>query len=646
MMDYPQGYAGIILRVNLTNKEIVKQELDTDLISQFIGGRGFNVKFLYDEVKPAVDPLGPDNKIIFGVGPCAGTSVPGSQRFNVTSKSPLTGFFGDSNSGGDFGAALKYAGYDMIILEGQSEVPVYLFVNDENVELREAGHLWGKTTFETRRTIEREVNDPEVCLAAIGPGGENLVRFANIISELGRAAGRTGMGAVLGSKKVKAVAVRGTRGVKVANYEMLKKLNMENYQLWHRDTEAYQGWTEYGPTRAWAAYAMCGMLPTKNFRQGTFEKDMFEELVRNRYFVKQKACISCPLGCNHSFLVRTGPYIGTIGEGTELTQLADFGPRVGNDNLALAFKADTLCDEYGVDIMDMSAVIAYAMECYENGVLTAGDTGGLKLEWGNAEAILSLIEMIIYRKGLGDTLAQGLKRAPEIIGGGSEKYAMHVKGQTLVMRNVRASKGWALMYATSSRGACHMRAWVPEGYGAGGSVAAGIWDPGVLRLVENYSAPLNPLTEEGKPELVKWCEDLRALRDTLDICHFTLYKGSVDSLNESLADLYAKFYDAVTGCSITGADGLHIGERINNLERAFNIRAGLSRKDDSLPGRMLKEPLPDGPAKGQVVNLEPMIDRYYEVRGWDKVSGVPTRDKLLELGLAYVADDLEGGNTK
>lgn len=639
MVDYPRGYTRVILRVNLTNKEIVKQKLDIDLIDKFIGGRGINGKFLYDEVKPGTDPLGPDNKVILGVGPCNGTSVPGSQRFTFTSKSPLTGFFGDSNSGGDLGAELKYAGYDIVILEGQSRVPVYLLITDENVELREAGHLWGKTTFQTRGIIEREVNDPEVCVASIGPGGENLVKFANIISELGRASGRTGIGAVLGSKKVKAIAVRGTRGVKVANYEALQRLNREDYEALRRDPERLRRTSEWGPTAAWVRYAV-GMLPTRNFQQSTFEKDLFQDLVKNGYLVKQKACISCPLGCNHSYVIRQGPYIGTIGEGTETSQLGDPGPRVGNNDIGLALKASTLCDEYGIDLFDTTAMIAYAMECYENRILTTGDASGLKLDWGDAQAILSLIEMIANRKGLGDTLALGLKKAPEIIGGGSEKYAIHSKGQTLVMRNVRASKGWALMSATSSRGACHTRASLPETLASGVvDIESAGYDPGALKLVESYSDPLNPLKEEGKAELVKWYEDLRAFQNSMEICIFSFHKGVGE--NKSLAELMAAYYNAVTGCGITGDEVLRIGERITNLERAFNLREGLTRSDDSLPERMLKEPLPDGMGKGQVVNLEPMLDRYYELRGWDKCTGFPTRKKLLELDLAEVAEDLE-----
>jgi aldehyde:ferredoxin oxidoreductase len=639
MSDYPLGYTGVILRINLTNKEIDKEKIDVKLLNRFIGGRGLNVKFLYDEVKPRTDALGPDNKVIFGVGPCNGTSMTGSQRFNITSKSPLTGFLGDSNCGGDLGAELKYAGYDMVIIEGQSEKPVYIWINDEDIEIREAVHLWGETTFETRRIIEREINDPEACLAMIGPGGENLVLFANVMTELGRSAGRTGMGAVLGSKKVKALAVRGTHGVKVADYEKLKELNKENYKNW-KQSPILEKFAKFGPTMGWIAYQNVGMIPTNNFQRATFGTDMLQELEKGNYFVKHKACISCSVGCNHSFIIKNGPYTGTFGEGVELDHLIDFGPKIGNHDIELALALGALTDGHGIDMMDTSGIIAFVMECYENGILVADDLDGLKLEWGNSQAILKLIEMITYRKGIGDVLARGLKKAPEIIGKGSEKYAIHSKGISPPPRQPQASKAWALMYATSSRGACHMRAFVPEGYSSGGAMTPGVFPPEALKTVESYPDALNQLSEEGKPELVKWYEELRAFQDCMEVCRFGIFNANIDSQNKPVSDLMAKYYNAVTGRALSGQDVLRIGERVVNLERAFNLREGLTRKDDSLPERSLKMPLPDGQAKGQVVDLEPMLDRYYEIRGWDKVSGVPGPEKLKDLDLADVAAEL------
>jgi len=285
-------------------------------------------------------------------------------------------------------------------------------------------------------------------------------------------------------------------------------------------------------------------------------------------------------------------------------------------------------------------MISYAMECYQNGILTPKDLDGLKLDWGNGEAILTMMEMIARRRGIGDTLAKGLIKAPQIIGKGSEKYAMHSKGQVLVMRQPHASKAWALMYATSSRGACHLRAFVPEGYAAGKGITTGVFPPEAHKAVEGYPDAFNALSEEGKPELVKWYEELRAFQDSMEICRFSLFNCMIDAQNKPITELMSGYYNAVTGRKITGADLLQAGERIVNIERAYNIREGLTRKDDSLPERALKTPLPDGPAKGQVVNLDPMLDRYYELRGWDKETGMPRREKLMDLDLADVADDL------
>ncbi|MFC2007870.1 aldehyde ferredoxin oxidoreductase family protein [Chloroflexota bacterium] len=633
MTDYKGGYTGTILRVDLSRGIITKERLDKDSVDRFIGGRGLNLKYLYDEIEPGIDPLGPDNKIIFGTGPCNGTLVPGSQRFTVTTKSPLTGFIGDSNCGGDLGAELKYAGYDMIIIEGQSQKPVYLWINDENVELREADQLWGKTVFETRRIIEREINEPKACTASIGPGGENLVKFANIIADLGRGVGRTGIGAVMGSKKLKSVVVRGTGGVRVADPVVHKRVAKQNLEAWRKDTEAHHNFAAYGPTKGWLKYDQLGMFNTRNFQSSTFDKNLFKDLHDNKYFVKQKACISCPLGCSHSFVIKGGPYSETYGEAIELSQLGDFGVRVGNRDIEVALKASTLCDEYGLDIFDMSAAIAFAMECYEKEILTENDLDGLKLEWGDAQGILSLIEMTTHRRGAGDIFADGLKAASQTIGKGSERYAMHTKGQALVMREPRASKGWAALgYAVASRGACHVRSGPPEGLPA----ESAMWPAPMREVLKKYKDAANPYSEEGKAEIVKWYEDLRAFQNSMEICHFSYYP-----FTDSLVDVMTEFYNSVTGQNITGGEALRIGERIINLERAFNLREGLSRDDDSLPERMLKEPLPDGPAKGQVVNLEAMLNQYYQLRGWDQKTGFPTRKKLLVLGLDEASDDLE-----
>jgi len=628
-----EGYTGVILRVDLSSGKISKEPLREELMHAYVGGRGLNSKVLYDEVKPGTDPLGPNNKIVIGVGPCNGTIVPGSSRFTVTSKSPLTGFFGDSNSGGSLGAELKYAGYDMVVIQGKAQKPVYLWIDDDNVELKSAEDLWGKTTREAKRAIEREIEDPDICTISIGPGGENLVRFACLIADLGRGLGKTGVGAVFGSKKLKAIAVRGSKEIKVAHPEMLQKAAKQFCEGYESNQEYLENRKRYGPAAGWRRYMEFGMLGALNFQQGTFGefKSMMQHL--DEYFVKQKACFSCPAGCDHMYVISRGPYAGTYGEGSELSQPTDFGPRVGVSDLDISYKASTLCDELGIDIFEMAGTIGYVMECFQRGILTAEDTGGLKVEWGSADAILKLIEMTAYKDGIGAILSQGVKGASETIGRGSEKYAMQTKGQALVIREPRASKGWGLAYAVASRGPCHVRAHLPETY------PAAAWDPRVQGILKKYKDPTNPRSEEGKPELVKWYEDLTAFKNSLEICIFSTY--ALMNTGISQLTILAQLYNSVTGLNINEDEVLRIGERIINIERAFNIREGLTRKDDTLPDRMTKEPLPDGPAKGQVIKLEPMIDEYYEFRGWDKDSGLPTKKKLIELGLDDIVDDLE-----
>ncbi len=630
------GYMGTVLRVNLTDRTLRREALNRDWTRRFIGGRGLTTKILYDEIPPGIDPLGPQNKIVIGTGPCNGTLVPGSSRFTISSKSPLTGFLGDSNAGGFFGAGLKYAGYDALIIEGQSDRPVYLLIDDDRVEIKPAGHLWGQPTLAAARNIQRELFAPDLYVLAIGVAGENRVRFANLITDLGRAAGRTGQGAVFGTKKLKAIAVRGTKGVKVANPKALKEAVGEMYKAWTGGRSDSTGLSltmdlraKYGPAAGWTRYAQYGMFGTRNFQGGAVWKSQMEGL--DRFFVKPKACFSCPAGCDHMFVIPDGPYGGAYGGGLELTTL-DFGPNIGNEDLALNAKLHERCDQYGMDYMDTRSAIGFAMECFEKESLTRKDTDGVELKWGNAEATLGLVDRIARREGLGEFLAEGIKRAAPRLGQGLDRYAMHVKGHALVGRDPRASKGWALAYAVASRGACHIRAHLPEAYGASA------WDASVQHILSKYKDPTNPLLEEGKAELVKWHEDLQAFKNSMEICLFIIYPWTVPG--GSVPKMLARFYEAVTGCPMDETALLQTGERLVNLERAFNLREGLTRRDDTLPERFLNDPYPDGPAKGQVVHLESMIDDYYTFRGWDKSTGIPTREKLGVLQLADVSEDL------
>ncbi|MFH1331296.1 MAG: aldehyde ferredoxin oxidoreductase family protein [Actinomycetota bacterium] len=630
------GWAGRILRVDLTSGSVTSEPLDPALAHAYIGGRGLNARILYDEVGVGVDPLGPGNKLILGVGPCSGTPVPGSQRFTVSMKSPATGLYADSNCGGSFGATLKYAGYDVLIVEGASPEPVYLWIDDDRVEIRPAEHLWGTTTREAARAIVLEVGDPDVSTLAIGPAGENLVAYASVIADLGRALGRTGVGAVFGSKRLKAVAARGTRGVRVADPRALATEIRRSYEAWDANREMYDLIAAYGPSRGALRYG--GLMGDRNFRGGDptgWLSMMSFENQADRY-VKTRACFSCPQACDHMYVVTRGPFTGAYGQGMELSQPLDLGVRLGLYDLDAVLAAGTLADEYGLDYFDCSAAIGFAMECYERGLLDDDRTDGLRLEWGSQDAIPRLIEMIARREGIGDLLSGPLDAIPGRVGEGAEDLMIHTKGITFAGRDARASKGWGLSYAVSSRGACHIRAFIPESMPDHG------WDVSVRPVLERYLDATNPVTEEGKPELVYWYENLLAFKNSLEICLFTSdpWMFAKDAEQFSMAGMVARLCNATTGLDLTEEDVLTIGERIVNIERAFNVREGLTRADDTLPKRMRCEPMPDGFAAGQVVDLDPMLDEYYRFRGWDTATGLPTRARLLELGLADVADDL------
>ncbi len=624
------GWMGSILRVNLGNGKITSEPLDEGAARQYVGGRGLNLKVLYDEVKPKVDPFGEENKVIFGIGPACGTLIPSNQRWTVTTKSPLSGFIGDGNCGGSFGAGLKYAGYDLLTIEGKADQPVYLWIDDDHVELKDASDLWGKKTTETEMAIKREIGDSNLHIASIGPAGENLVRFAAVMSEC-RAVGRCGIGAVLGSKKLKAVAARGTKGVRVADIDKVERLSRKIYEHWRQNVGGRKAVYEIGPgVEAGRFYQDLGILPTYNFREGAFKEygAIHPDRIKEYYLKPSKTCFSCPVACKQIFVVPQGPFAGTFSEGLHASAL-HYTSKIGVTDLEFMFRAAHLSDQYGFDVMDMSGVLSWLMECYEMGIVTAGDLGGLKMEWGNAEAALKMIDRIVYRQGIGNLLAEGARKASEVIGKGSERYIMDVKGLTIDSRDPRGSKGWALGYAVGSRGADHCRHLMPDFMT--GRAPLPLW---LKEEIKGFKG-LDRLSEEGKAEIYKYYEEVRAFQNCLQVCLFAF-----DSKDVAWNKILAEMYSGVTGIRLTAEEVMGIGQRVVNLERIYNIREGLTRKDDSLPDRFLREPMPMGPTEGQIVNLDLMLDEYYERRGWDKESGIPTREKLEELGLGEAADDI------
>ena len=623
------GYAGKILRVDLTAKKIWVQPLRKDLARKYIGGTGIASRILWEEVKADVDPLGPENRLIVITGPVTGTIWHTAGRAAFVAKSPLTGIWGESHFGGFFGPELKFSGYDAIIITGRSDKPVYLCIYDGIPEIRSAEHLWGKNTYETADIIREELDDKEVKVAAIGQAGENLVRYAAVINDYGNAAGRTGMGAVMGSKKLKAIAVRGFGSVKVADMDGFMKLYDELHErmLSHPFTPDR---VKYGTTSLVELMNAIGRLPTYNMQQGVFEyyEEISGERLRELYFVKPHADMACLQRCGR--IVRTGGRYEMFGKGPEYEALDSFGARCGVRNLEAVIYANHLANLYGMDAISAGASISWAMECYEKGIITKEDTGGLDLSWGNYEAVIQLIHDIAFRRGFGNILAEGSYRASKIIGRGSEKYAMHVKGLEISGQDGRTHRSAGLTHATAARGADHMRSLVTvDQLGYRDVAAKRFGEDKVERVCNGYS-------EDFKALAVKMHEDAYAIRDSLIVCWYSVGWPPVFWMED-----FANVLVAVTGEEEFGdvRELFRIGERINNMKRAFNVRHGITRKDDVLPDRFTKEPMPDGPGKGQVVNLDRMLDEYYELRGWDR-NGIPRKDKLLELDLADVEEEI------
>lgn len=596
------GYTGTILRVNLQNKTIVKEPLNRKAAADFVGARGLGTKYFCDEVDPKVDALGPDNKLIFMTGPLTGTAASCSGRYEVVAKAPLTGTIGAANSGGHFGPELKYAGYDGIIFEGVSDEPVYLYINDDKVELRDASHLWGRTVFEATDELNKTCG-ASFRVACIGPTGENLCLYAGVMNDKHRAAGRGGLGAVMGSKKLKAVVVKGTGSIGVARPEgfMAAMENARNVLKAHPVTG--EGLAAYGTEILVNIINETGALPLRNGRDGAVYADadnISGETLANKYLVRNKGCFGCCIGCGRVVRIPDGPF-KSFGEGPEYEAGWSFGADCGIDDLEAVCKANFICNEYGFDPITLGATIACAMELYEAGYLTEEQTG-MPLRFGDAHAMVKLAEMTAKNEGFGKELAQGSYRLAEKCG--HPELSMTVKKQEMPAYDGRALQGIGLEYATSNRGGCHVRGYMTS--------------PEVLGL----PSKMDPLVTEGKAGMLKVFQDLTALIDSVGICLFT-------SFAIGLPEVAAQYREAV-GSDESDGDILLKGERVWNLEKRFNIAAGVEK--DTLPPRLLREQLPEGPAKGKVSELHTMLEEYYQLRGWDS-EGVPTADKVKELGL-------------
>lgn len=622
--------------MELSERKTSVKPLSEYLITHFIGGRGINLKLLYDEVGPEVGPLDPRNRFIIGAGPLVGTIAPSSGRVQCTTKSPLTGILGDSNMGGFFGAEMKFAGYDHFVIAGQSEKPVYLWIHDDQVEIREAAHLWGLDTWETTAAIQRELEDRDIQVLTIGPAGENLVKFACLISNLGRAAGRGGCGAVWGSKRLKAIAVRGTRRIDVARPQEFLRTAEGCFQKIYADPGLKQRSIEGTPSLVLVANAM-GWLGYKNLQCSTNEeiaKKLSAEAFL-KYCTKSKACFNCPVHCSHYYVVKDGPFKDTQAEGLEYIGISGFGLKTGVDYYPAVLKANELANRYGLDAGSLGDVIAWAMECFDRGMITREDAEGMPLQFGDYESMLTVIPKIARRKGIGDILAEGVVGAAKKIGKGSMQFAHHVKGLSLMI-DIRTGYGYALGHIVSNIGAHHSRGAVlaEEGW-----LARSIPDE-VAQKMFGTLAVKNPYTHEAKEKTVQWYERGTVTNDCVGMCKFVVTPAGgpkVVTVND-----IATMLSQATGIPFREEDLEIAVERILALERAFNAREGVSRKDDTLPPRMWETP-ETGPHKDfrfDKKSMGKLLDQYYALHGWNE-NGIPERKTLEKLGLTYVAEELD-----
>lgn len=605
------GYSGKILRVNLSHRTWEESEIQRELTLSYLGGRGLGARLLYDEQPPGVDPLGPDNKLIFTTGPLDGTMAPSSARFNLAALSPLTGLYCYSICSGSWGAELKMAGYDALIVEGVADEPMVLHIHNGAVVFRKAGHLWGKNALETQDLLRSELPaSAEPKIACIGPAGEKLSRIAIVLSGI-RAAGRGGLGAVMGAKRLKAIAVSGRGMVQVHD---LPAFQARVREIWKKIDETpfvKQGLGTYGSAITVGLVSEYGVMPTRNWQTGVFEgiEGLKPQNYRPEVVVKDVACPACTVACSKVTRSRNG----IQAEGPEYESLYSFGSDCGVGDIHPIIEADILCDELGLDTISAGAAIGYAMECAERGLLNPDLTQGLDLRFGNGEILTTLVRMMGQREGIGDLLTDGVEQFRQRLGIEDNSFAMHAKGMELGGYDPRGIRAQSVVLAAGPRGGCHH---------GGGYVIA----------LELASGQYDRLATEGKEGMIKGARDFRMVMDSAMYCAFT---GSAVGLPELCGLL-----QATTGQEWTVGRLMELGERCSNVERVLNVREGLRRSHDVLPRRLLDEPMPEGPTEGETVDLEPMLDAFYAACGWDIESGIPTADKLRNLGLGSMAGDL------
>jgi len=612
------GFMNKILRVNLTHGTAVIETIPEQWAKDFLGGAGLATKYLYEEVSPDIDPLGPENKLIFMTGPLTGTASASASRYSVVAKSPLTGIWGQGNSGGSFGPAMKRAGFDGFIIEGIAKTPVYLEVIDGEAKLLQADTLWGKTVPQTEESL-KEKSDKSLTIASIGPGGENCVRFAAIMNDKHRAVGRTGMGAVMGAKKLKAIVCAGKAKLDIANPEKFRETARRQIDFLD-ESMLKVGFEAFGTNMVSDMVNARGGYPTRNWQTGIFDEieKVNSEALTNTVLDKGVSCFACPIACGRETSIKEGKYTGKHGEGPEYESVNTLGALCGISDMNAITMANYLCNEYGLDTISTGSTIAFALECYEKGILTRDMTQGLKFEFGNAKLVIDLVEKIAKREGIGDLLAEGSRIAAQKLGKNSNHFAMNVKGMELPAYDPRAAKICGLGYVTANRGGDHITAFI-EG-------PTFIDSPFVLVDDSKIKDPFVADPKEAK--VVVDLENALTAFDAIGACKFM---GMLLPASD-----YTELINYAMGWDMDVDDFRRCGERIYNLARLYNAKAGLDRTHDMLPPRLMKDPLPEGPAKDMVIDektLEMMKDAYYEFRGWDLATGNPGKEKLMDLGL-------------
>jgi aldehyde:ferredoxin oxidoreductase len=614
------GYAGKQLRICLDNLRIIKEDLDEKILRKYLGAVGYSVRLLYNELDAGIDPLGSKNRLIFATGPLSHPAVPGGGSIELCYKSPLTNAWGESRVGGEFGFALKKAGYDYLIIEGIAEKPSYIVIDDDDIEIRPGGKLVGKTTSE-KEEILREKLDNAYEIMTIGPAGENKVLIATVMLK-GRAAGRTGAGAVMGSKNILAVAVKGTKEIPIYNPEgfknLIRKANKKVKE--NPDTERYR---KYGTTGDILSCDEAGDWPTKNWQSNSWGKgnELYAYFHKNNLIKNYPCYRGCPVACGRYVEVKEGKYKTPAHAGAEYESISTFTAFVLNKDIDAAVHSTYLCNEYGIDTISTGSIIAFIMDCYDQGIVGNKDVENLDLSWGNAEILPILVKKIAFRDGLGNSLADGVKRASEKLSRGAEKLAVHGKGLEAPAHDPRSGKALAVTYGTGNRGMCHIHPVEGMTYDSGkvdfGLVKYGIPDP---EEVDRWD-------EEGKGAITKILQDGAIVPDIVGTCKFFMYLGIT-------LDDYADFLSKLTGWELKGEDLILTGERVSNLQRMFNVREGFGRREDNIPERMCQIPK-FGIYKDEVncviKDYEGMLDEYYQARGWDQKTGIPSDEKLKEL---------------